>query len=530
MRRRFYVGATAALALTVISPALYSKAKNLFSNMDATVTCPASEILSVSSTTDVQRALLRARAEGLSIKAASQGWQGSNNNSCVGQGGLQIDTSQLNRIISVDQEKMQVTVQPGIKLWDFNQIMHKDWGMILAAVQEYAEPSLGGMLGNGTHGSSLSEPSSSIQDYLLKATVVNGKGEVQTISGEDLDYYATNLGVLGIVTEITLQLQPSFKVQAKVSSHDEENLARDILDLASAHYSTNVTWFPGQKKYTVTAFDKVPNETPGKAHNGQPEAAWWQRALMPLIFKASHLGPSRAASCFVEKQRYDMKAKSYFTEKFGQTVEPAIGWAHEMINFVCRDRCPFNALPYALEEIAIELKDLPDFIREARELFHKTGACMPLNGVYFRFGHATRGALAMAGDRDSVYVGMEYVRNPWGNRYPRDFDVIQELEQLLLNRYAGRPHWGKNQAPMFENISVKYPRFADFEAYRESVDPDGIFMNDFYSHINGGATPAQSAKNCVVDQACYCQIDEHCPKGYTCEQGLVYTDARVCRP
>ncbi len=30
MRRRFYVGATAALALTVISPALYSKAKNLF--------------------------------------------------------------------------------------------------------------------------------------------------------------------------------------------------------------------------------------------------------------------------------------------------------------------------------------------------------------------------------------------------------------------------------------------------------------------------------------------------------------------
>jgi FAD/FMN-containing dehydrogenase len=529
MRRYLPVGLASAFVLTLMSPALYSKAKNLFSNMDATVSCPASEILSVSSTADVQGAVLRARAQGLSIKAASPGWQGSNNNSCVGSGGLQIDTSGLNQIIRVDQGQMQVTVQPGMKLWDFNQKTHQDWGLVLAAVQEYAEPTLGGMLGNGTHGSTLREPSSSIQDYIVAATVVNGKGEVEIITGEELDYYATNLGVLGILTEITLQLQPSFKVQAKVSAHDEANLANEIVELASAHYSTNVTWFPGQKKYTVTAFDKVANETPGQAHNGQPEASWWKRALMPLIFKASHIGPSRAAMCFVEKQRYEMKAKSYFGEKFGQPIEPAIGWVHEMMSFVCRDRCPFNALPYALEEIAIDIQDLPRFIMKAQDLFHQTGACMPLNGIYFRFGQASRGALGMASDRDTVYVGMEYVRNPWGNRYPRDFEVIQELEQLLLNEFAGRPHWGKNQHPMFESISQSYPRFAEFEAYREKKDPAGIFMNDFYSRINGRVSPAEPKKNCVVDQACYCEADEHCPQGYSCEQGLVYPEARVCR-
>jgi FAD/FMN-containing dehydrogenase len=529
MRRHQALGLSTALALTLLSPIVYSKAKDLFSNMDATVTCPASEILSVSSTADVQAAVRDAKAKGLSIKAAVKGWQGSNHNSCVGQGGLQIDTTGLNRILQVDPERMQVTVQPGMKLWDFNQKTHKDWGLILSAVQEYAEPTLGGMLGNGTHGSSLSEPSSSIQDYLISATVVNGLGEVQTFQGEELDFYATNLGVLGILTEITLQLQPSFKVQARISSHDEGNLANDILDLAQAHYSTNVTWFPGQKKYTVTALDKVPNETPGTAHNGQTEASWWKRVLMPLVFKASHVGPSRATMCFVEKQRYEMKAKSYFGEDYGKPIESAVGWAHEMLNFVCRDRCPVDQLPYALEEIAIDLKDLPQFITQAQELFHKTGACMPLNGIYFRFGHASRGALGMAGGRETVYVGMEYVRNPWGNRYPRDFEVIQELEQLLLNEYAGRPHWGKNQHPMFAGVSSKYPRFAEFEAWREQQDPAGIFMNDFYSRINGRVAPDAPAKNCVVDQACYCQVDEHCPQGYRCEQGLVYTEARVCR-
>jgi len=530
MRRRLSVAALTAFAFTLLIPAVYSKAKNLFGNMDATVQCSAREVLSVSSTADVQAAVLRAQAAGLSVKAASNGWQGSNAGSCVGQGGLQIDTSGLNRVLFVDRERMQVTVQPGMKLWDFNQKTHKDWQLILPAVQEYAEPTLGGMLGNGTHGSSLVERSSSIQDYVLAVTVVDGTGNVRRVSGEELDYYATHLGVLGILTEVTLQLQPSFKVQAKLGSYDEQDLAANILDQAKSYYSSSITWFPGQKKYTVTGFDKVPNSTAGEAHNGQTEVSWWERALFPIIFKASNFGPSRATMCFVEKQRYEMKTKSFFNEKFDKPMDPAVGWAHEMLNFVCRDRCPFKDLPYALEEIAIDQKDLPAFIMQAQELFKKTGACMPLNGIYFRFGHASRGAIGMAGDRETVYVGMEYVRNPWGNRYPRDFDVIQELEQLLLNEYAGRPHWGKNQHPMFENVSDKYPRFAEFEAYRQQQDPNGMFLNEFYSRISGRLAPDQPAQNCVVDQACYCAADGHCPKGLKCQEGLVYNQARVCRP
>jgi hypothetical protein len=233
--------------------------------------------------------------------------------------------------------------------------------------------------------------------------------------------------------------------------------------------------------------------------------------------------------CLVEKQRYEMKTKSFFTEKFNKPMDPAVGWAHEMINFVCRDRCPFKDLPYALQEIAIDQKDLPDFIIKAQQLFQKTGACLPLNGLYFRFGHASRGAIGMAGARETAYVGMEYVRNPWGNGYPRDFDVIQELEQLLLNKYAGRPHWGKNQQAMFENVSASYPRFAEFEAYRQQQDPNDIFINDFYSHISGRLAPAQPAPNCVVAEACYCRTDDHCPKGLACKEGLVYREARVCR-
>lgn len=526
MRYRFRFTALAAISILGLSPIVYSKAKVIFTNMQKTVTCPASEMVTVHSTAEVQVAVRRARAAGLSIKAATNGWQGSNDNSCVGQGGLQIDTSGLSQIISVDSAKNQVTTQPGIHLWDFNQNTHKNWRLILPVLQEYAEPTLGGMLGNGTHGSSLTEHSSSIQDYILSATVVNANGDVRLVSGEELDYYATNLGVLGILTEVTLQLQPSFKVEAKLSAFDDKDMADTILQHAAAYYASSVTWFPGQKKYTVTGYDKVPESTKGLAHNGQTETAWWQRGLFPLIFKVA---PSRSAMCFVEQQRYEMKTKSFYTEEFNKPITPPVGWAHEMIYFVCRDRCPFNDLPYELEEIAIDQKELPRFIAQAKDLFAQTGACMPLNGIYFRFGHASRGAIGMASDRETVYVGMEYVRNPWGNRYVQDFDVIQELEQLLLREYAGRPHWGKNQHAMFETVKEKYPRFEEFEAYRQQQDPDDVFLNDFYQRISGKVEPDAHTKNCVVDHSCYCISDADCPAKYSCEEGLVYKDARVCR-
>lgn len=530
MPKNFRNFGLAILTSIVLAPYLYSKAEAVFSNMQGTVNCQPREIIQVHTTKEVQAVVRRAIREGLSVKAAKSGWQGSNDSSCVSPGGLQIDTSYLNNIIELDSSKQELKVQPGIKLWDLNQKTHKAWQLILPVVQEYAEVTIGGMLGNGTHGSSLGESSSSIQDSIVAATLVDASGEIQDIRGQDLDFVATHLGVLGILTEVTLKMQPSFKVKAALSGHDDKELSSKILDMARAHYAASITWFPGQHKFSVTAYDKVANETPGQAHNGQVETSWWERAFFPLVFKAANIGSSRDTACFLEKQRYEMKTKSFYTEQFAKPVDSPVGWAHEMIYFVCRDKCPFKELPFELEEIAIAQDDLPGFIIEAQELMAKTGACLPLNGIYFRFGHASRGALGMASDRETVYIGMEYVRNPWGNRYPRDFDVIQELEQILLQKYAGRPHWGKNRPAMFTDVREKYPRWQEFEAYRQRMDPNGVFINDFYKRVRDDSGLGSKVSSCVVESSCYCSQDEHCPANYHCESGLVFPTARVCRP
>jgi len=517
-----------AMLTFLASPLLSSTERQDFSNMQGTVSCRGVEVFAPSTEDDVILLMQRAVRQDRKVQAASSKWRGSNESSCADHRGIQIDTRGMNKILAVDEAAQTITVQPGINLWDMNLWAHELYRLTLPVVQEYADVSIGGMIGNGTHGSSLQAFSSSIQDRILMVRLVDGEGQLREISGKDLDYLANNLGVLGVLTAVTLKMDPSFKVRATVLKQDDFDLAATILERASAHYSVSITWFPKQKSYLITNFDKVPNVTPGEAHNGQTEAAWWQRATFPAMFKSAHLGRGNKLSCFLEKQRMDMKAKGYFTDKTAKQADSAVGWSHEMTSFVCRDRCPFKNLPFMLQEIAISLDSLPDFIEQAQRLFDITGACLPLNGIYFRFGRATRGAIGLAAGRDTVYIGMEYVENPWGNRYPKDFHVIQELEQILLKDFGGRPHWGKNRQAIFHRISEQYPRWQDFTDYRDQLDPQRRMVNPFFDYISSLDQEAAVGKNCVVDASCFCTANEHCPKNFHCQSGFLDSDTRVC--
>jgi FAD/FMN-containing dehydrogenase len=419
------------------------------------------------------------------------------------------------------------TVGAGTRLWDFVQDLHRRYDLTLPVVQEFAEPTLGGMLANRTHGSSLQEGSSSLQDWVEQVTLVEAQGEVRSISGPELDYAGANLGVLGVITELKIRVVPSFKVQSHVWAASDDHLADEVLAIARDHYAASVTWFPGKSHYTVTAFDQVASETPGDAHNGQVEVDAFKRWVMPQLFRVAN--KVHPLVCYLEQQRFKMKAAGYFTDRFAHRKDDAVGWVHNMVYFPCRDRCPLSRLPYQLEEIAIATADLADFIGDAKALLALDPTCLPLNGIYFRFGKPTRGALSMASERETVYVGIEYLRNPVGNGFPSGYEVIQELEQILLSRYRGRPHPGKNVLPMFDGVGKFYPRLAEFEAFRRSMDPDDRFENASYRRLRDGLKTATRASGCVVSDGCYCKLDLDCPAGLRCVPGLVEPKARVCR-
>ena len=108
-------------------------------------------------------------------------------------------------------------------------------------------------------------------------------------------------------------------------------------------------------------------------------------------------------------------------------------------------------------------------------------------------------------------------------------DVYDEIMQMTLYKYQGRPHWGKNSAPMFTHLGTQqYPRWTDFLALKDRLDPARLFNNKLWDQIQGNAnTPTHAG--CVLSRDCICTHDDHCGADYTCESGDVYAPARVCR-
>lgn len=56
--------------------------------------------------------------------------------------------------------------------------------------------------------------------------------------------------------------------------------------------------------------------------------------------------------------------------------------------------------------------------------------------------------------------------------------LFSAFESILL-RNTGRPHWAKSHNCSPAQLASMYPRFGDFLALREKVDPDRVLCNPY---------------------------------------------------
>ena len=54
-----------------------------------------------------------------------------------------------------------------------------------------------------------------------------------------------------------------------------------------------------------------------------------------------------------------------------------------------------------------------------------------------------------------------------------------------MEKFNGRPHWGKLHNLDSTKLAKLYPRWTEFAETRETLDPDGHFTNPYLERVLG---------------------------------------------
>jgi L-gulonolactone oxidase len=128
-------------------------------------------------------------------------------------------------------------------------------------------------------------------------------------------------------------------------------------------------------------------------------------------------------------------------------------------------------------EYGIPYESAPEAVRRVLEI-----ASRPEHRVWFpievRFVAADELMLSASHGRPTCYIAVHQDHRVDWRPY---FRAVEDL----LQSYGGRPHWGKRHTQTAETLAPLYPRWDEFQAIRDRLDPERRLSSIYTDRVLG---------------------------------------------
>jgi L-gulonolactone oxidase len=364
---------------------------------------------------------------------------------------VMMSANHLKAINEIDPKNHTVTCEPGITLAELHQALY-DKGLALETSPAPGWVTLGGALSTGSHGSG----PPSISSSMIGCRLVTANGDVVEIGENDerLDAVRLSLGMLGVLSSVTLRVVDTFHVklsQTRISTKDWKRF------LTEGEMSF-MLWFAHTDASLLARVDIVPHPTVKHTPCGPPPAETNEVEFISKYIRGVNEVANIHPETFPARSRYISEA--FFPE--GEKIGPV----HEIL-------MSFEAIgPIAGAEWSVPV---PRFDAAMADLEKEMANGLYLPAPVWLKKVKPETAWLSAADEECVQCGIYHNVNPGTPWHVRE--MVTRVERLML-RHGGRPHLGKLIYLDAADLKRVYPKWQKFDALRREMDPTGVFWTD----------------------------------------------------
>ena len=364
--------------------------------------------------------------------------------------GLLIALDRLPMVCEVDADRTAVRVSGGARYGDIAPLLEAE-GLALANLASLPHISVAGAIATGTHGSG--DAIGSLASAVRGLTILTPSGETRVLQRGDADFdgAVVSLGALGVVLDVTLDVEPTYQVAQHVFERPDWDAVLADFDAVTS-IGTSVSLFSTWEHTDAVDQIWVKQRLP-EAREAARESLFERLGAVPAVSKRHPILGVDPVAC---------------TEQLGV----AGPWFERLAHFKL-DFTP-SAGAELQSEYLVPRADAVAAIQAVRTLAGRIAPLLLVSEI--RTVRADDLWLSSSSGADVVGIHFTWRPDEAGVR-----ELLPAIEAALPG--TARPHWGKVFTLDGAEVRTRYPRWADFAALAARYDPGRRLVNPYLQRL-----------------------------------------------